>query len=337
MAIIYLDSCGDHMASADFYRLVPIVTGISIITGGRNSNCYQATGGNTISVGLSTNITTSICGIAVKHPSLPVSDITILRFIDNTTIQFELSSNQNGAVSVKTPTGGGGSLSIIGTSSNNIIRAGTFQYIETKVVYSTSTTGSILVKIDGNIIFNLSNIQTAFTTAQVNRFLMSSDHLFDDLYIADATGSTNNDLLGDMKVLSLFPIANGRVTQFGRIGVTNNWQAVDDSAPDSDTTYVYGSSMGLMDMYRFGSLPSNVQTPVAVQTMILPKKDLPGNRSIASVIGNGTTESISSLNLSLWSGDYIYWWTVYDINPITGVAWTVNNINNIESGVKITV
>lgn len=87
----------------------------------------------------------------------------------------------------------------------------------------------------------------------------------DDYYIADDSGSANNDFLGDVRIDTLFPTGNGTTNNFTP-SAGSNYQNVDDpTAPDNDTTYNDGASVGDIDEYAMGDISHNPTTIYGVQ------------------------------------------------------------------------
>jgi len=71
--------------------------------------------------------------------------------------------------------------------------------------------------------------------------------LFDDLYVCDSTGSLNHDFLGNVKVVAIFPDANGDVNAWTGSGGSAHYTYVDENPVDDDTAYVESATSGQED------------------------------------------------------------------------------------------
>jgi hypothetical protein len=95
-----------------------------------------------------------------------------------------------------------------------------FNYFEIKATIH-DTTGSIELRINGVPALNLVNQDTRNAgTGVVNAIRIGGTNSFgpiwamDDLYICNTSGSTNNDFLGDIRVDTLYPNADGTYSQW---------------------------------------------------------------------------------------------------------------------------
>lgn len=87
-------------------------------------------------------------------------------------------------------------------------------YVEVKFVIH-DTAGSVEVRVDGTTVLNLTNQDTRNGTPTTANTLRFGPFMYiDDLYILDTTGSTNNDFLGDVKVVAVLPDSDGTHTDF---------------------------------------------------------------------------------------------------------------------------
>ncbi|GAC1420310.1 MAG: hypothetical protein NVSMB64_29330 [Candidatus Velthaea sp.] len=92
----------------------------------------------------------------------------------------------------------------IGSTASGIVPKGVYVYLEIKVVCSAQATGSVVIRANGIVVFSAINVQTMRSTnyaSSVKIYGQNVDY-FDDYYICDATGTTNADFLGDVKVAS---------------------------------------------------------------------------------------------------------------------------------------
>src|SRR5262249_10906170 len=125
-------------------------------------------------------------------------------------------------------------------------------YLEIGATVATSG-GTATVRVDGKTVISFTgNTKTAGTlhsTDAVSWGFWSpslTTYSADDLYVCDATGTTNNNFLGDVRIQSLLPNGAGASTQFTPTGSGTNYLNVND-VPDVATTYNSSSTVGDRD------------------------------------------------------------------------------------------
>lgn len=311
---------------------------ITASSGRRSTASFRVTNpGNT---GLSKTLdaqATWVVGFAFRAGSLPATSKHLVKFFDTATLHCDVRLNTDGTL---TATRNGTSLG----SSSNSLSAGTYYYLEVKVTISDGA-GAIEVRVNGSSTgwINLTGIDTRNAgNASANVIQIfgggNSENVnfdADDLYICDATGSTNNNFLGDVRVDAFFPDGNGNSSQFtGNDGnSTDNYQLVDDTAPDDDTTYVESDTPTEIDTYTF---PGMLHTPSSIhglQINMMSKKDDSGSRNIASVIRSGGTNTSGTSQALATS--YVNYTQISETDPNTSAAWTSSGFGNAEFGITV--
>lgn len=228
---------------------------------------------------------------------------------------------------------------VLGTSTYSL-NLSTWYYIEFKV-YIHDTAGTAEVRVNGSEWINITNVDTKgyASSAYANTWLMRGSSggytYIDDLYVLDTNGSVNNDFLGDVKIEVIRPTGAGNSTDFTP-STGSNWQNVDDTTPDDDSTYNYHAPQGLpgTDLFQMGDLTTISGSVFAIQPIMYARKDDAGSADLYSVLRTGGTDYVGS-GISL-PDSYIYHTDIVEENPNTATAWTVTDINNIEGGYRRT-
>ena len=154
---------------------------------------------------------------------------TILKtYTDNgTTTQITVTLNNGGSFSLVK-----GTSTVLATSAAGLYPAGTWQYIELCAAIH-GTTGYCELRINGGTVASFTgNTRNGGTSLNIDRFDIlrtsagSEANYWDDLYVCDSTGTTNNNFLGDIQVQTLIPTGSGASTQFTPTGAATNWRAV---------------------------------------------------------------------------------------------------------------
>jgi len=221
------------------------------------------------------------------------------------------------------------------TTSPNLVPSGTFVYLEAKCTLN-DTTGVVTVKINGTQVFTITSADTknAGTKTVLDGFgfiITTANADVDDIYLCNGAGSTNNDFLGDIKIETLFPTGAGNTTQLTP-STGSNWQNVDDTTPNT-TDYNSSATDNQYDTYQMGDLVTASGTVFGVVAHAYAAKSDAGTKGGAIVIRSGGTDYEQTDN-ALGTG-YQYYDEILEVNPNTGVAWTVTNVNSVEAGFKV--
>lgn len=228
---------------------------------------------------------------------------------------------------------------VIATSLPNLFTFNFWNYLEVKVFVHDST-GFVQIRLNGQTYLNATTLDTKYTgnnyinMVRVQPFASTGAFNFkiDDMYLCDDTGSSNNNFLGECRVQTQFPSADGERNDFLGVGDTANWKCVDETPADDDLTYVRSAVVGNIDNYVMGTLALS-GTIFGMQLNVTHRKDDVGSRTVTPSIKVGTTYYEGALFPC--NSDYSTAQKIWEKNPDTGVAWTNVSLNNIFAGVKI--
>ena len=156
---------------------------------------------------------------------------------------------------------------------------------------------------------------------------------FDDIYILDDAGSDNVGLLGDCRVETVFPDADGNETDFTPLSSTNVSNVDDGLVPDDDTTYNSSATVTDRDLYGFAALAGDVGTVFGVKASMLVRKEEAGFREVRVIARNGTTE-VESADFTLGTS-YAYRTAIYENNVDGGADWTEATVNTAQFGIDL--
>jgi len=158
---------------------------------------------------------------------------------------------------------------------------------------------------------------------------------YDDLYILDNTGNTLN-YLGDVRVLDLYPNADGYNQGWLPSVGANHWSLIDEAGGAFDTDFVKTTIAGSIDTYQYTNLPSNAIAVYGLMHGVRAAKLDAGTRTLRLVQRQNSIDyerSASDVNLTNSFNNYTF---IETINPATGLPWTVDDINtNAEFGFKL--
>lgn len=344
MTLLFVDGF-DHYATGDFTKKWNSVTGAPTVNGATGRRGTRSLRVGSINRHLTRNfaaISSWVIGFAFKFTTSPTSASPICVLLDSGTVQCDLRVNPDLTISV---TRNGNSLT--GGTSANAFALDSFYYVEFKVTIADSiAASSCVVRVNGVAWLTVATGQdtknTANTTANQLRLginsslstaaLGSAD--FDDLYVCDQSGSTNNDFLGDVRVDTLFPNSDGAFSDFTPSTGSTHYVLVDEDEPNT-TDYNDGLTVGDRDSYGMGNLAAlSSQTVYGVQVNAALNKDDAGAKSAATFVRSGSTNADGALSALGTSQAYVS--QVFEEDPDASGAWTETTVNAMEAGVVVT-
>jgi hypothetical protein len=232
-----------------------------------------------------------------------------------------------------------GSNTTLGTTGTPV-PPNSWSYLELKAVASTGSSGSVELRMNGNsTLLSVSGLNTGAISYDgvVLRGLCNASGgfgwgvRFDDWYIVNTSGATNNDFLGDMRVYSISPSAAGNST-----GLTpstgSNWSNVND-VPFSSTTYNGSSTPGTKDTYTYADVAAS-GTVRGVMVQSYAAKSDAGAVSGRNVCRSGGADFVGA-DTSL-STSYQMFSTLWENDPATSAPWaSVAAVNAAEFGWEV--
>ena len=154
-----------------------------------------------------------------------------------------------------------------------------------------------------------------------------------DQVICDDTGPRNNDHPGDCSVLAQLPNAgNGANVDWTPSAGTDHGTLVREAVADDDTSYNQGTAAGQRDTYIYAPLSIPLGTPKFLITRPCMKLTSAGSQLVMDVIRKGGTNYDGVNPQSPTSGTYAYYDFLRELDPQTGLPWTISGINASESG-----
>ena len=230
--------------------------------------------------------------------------------------------------------------------ANALLSTKVWHYVECKVNFHIST-GSVVLHVNEEEVMNVTGVNTTTTdsldarpsTIAVGGSGLTQKFLIDDIYICDDQGTMNNTFLGDVRIERLNPTGvgatNGSGTEFTPLAGAN-WDAVNDVIVDDDSTYVESSTAGDKDTYEFDVTAETPANIVAVSVKSWVRKTDAGSRNFVHVARSGTGPNTEDDSAVLYpSVTYRYMESIFETDPVSGVAWLKAEVNTAEFGYKV--
>lgn len=342
MALIFMDGFDHYTTAATMaYKWDSVATSyVTANNSGRRAGSHAVSNGNGASgymrKNFGANLATVTVGFALNVSALPTGSRAYAKLLDLAAApQLSFLVGVSGLLIVTRGDWDGTTLA----TSTAAIAPGTWNYIEIKATIADSG-GTVEVKLNGASVISFTGDTKATTNAsatvlQLGGAVTSAPICYyDDLYICDTSGSVNTTFLGDVRVDTLYPTGAGNSTQFTP-STGANWENVDDSSPDGDSTYNSGDTAGYKDTFAFGDLSISSTTIHGLQTNICARKDDAGARTMTDVVRTASTDYTGGTTHSL-ADSYLNYRTVRELNPNTSAAWAVSEVNGAEFGYTVT-
>lgn len=208
---------------------------------------------------------------------------------------------------------------------------GTWFYLEVGVDIG-STIASIIVRIDENEVLNVTGDTSS--VADFNRLAFGSGNhpaftRWDDPIIVDyPTGDTS--FLGQKRIATLKPNANGSTIQFASSTVDDNYQNVDEQYSDGTTSLNRSQTVGNRDLFSFEDILDTIGTIEAVQLRSVAKGT--GNSSVSNILKPGGASNVTVGKKNAISIEFVTYKTIWLKNPETLAKWLDTEVQNIEAG-----
>jgi len=222
--------------------------------------------------------------------------------------------------------GGPGGYFLMGQSVPNVCIQNAYNYIEARVLFSTTNTGTVEIRVNGLTVFSVTGVKTtglyvgtAFCDAvQLGGGAGTIVTRHDDFYVLDPSAPPNDSFLGPVRIYACLPWQDSAPLDWTPSVAGAHFPLV-NSIPPNLTKWVESNTVGQQDQYRHdtSAIPPTIQV-LGVQHCLLAALDAPGARGIASVV-----DGIVGPNTAALSTSPAQYRTEYDVDPVTGVAWTL--------------
>jgi hypothetical protein len=167
----------------------------------------------------------------------------------------------------------------------------------------------------------------------------SGTTIMDDVFILDAmtvaasNPNTQYTDVGDVGIFAIYPRADVD-TQWTALTGPNRYAMVNEAPPDGDASYIYSDTPTQIQTFYYQTVATFAGQIKGAQLSIFARKDNEGSRAIVDCAGSGSY--VGTVNFYL--GDSYYYHTFpYDIDPVSGLSWTVALINAGDYGVQLAV
>lgn len=262
---------------------------------------------------------------------------------DNSTAQVGWRLNSDGSISVYRGTTNAAAL--IGTTAAGVFIFGStnvdYQMIELEIIFDTGTAGSVILRVSGVEVLNVSGIQTSNSANNyADRFSINGSGSYnvancgyDDFYVNDNTGSApENTFFGEaLACVTLLPASDGTYDGQWTPSTGTNASALVTTS-NADTDYISGLTTNDKQSYNMEDV-SLSGTIIGINKQMIARKDDVARREIADLLLINGTDYLGTTHTL--NGSYQGFYERILINPDTGARFTVSDVNALQLGVKV--
>jgi hypothetical protein len=336
-----------QMAAGKWTAINSLVVEGSITRFGVGQSIQDASNSGYAERNIGSNLESGVIGAAFRLNTTGSAQNVLFILYDGSTPQLIVHRNADNTLSICRNT----LATVLGTTTTTVaVDSSTWFYLELKFKIANSiASGDVELYINGALELTLAATTDTQHTANayVTKYRLGGDsaiynstttrRYIDDHYFLDLTGSYNNDVLGDVRVLTLRPDNNGNSSGLtGSDGNSvNNYLLVDDTTShDTDSTYVESATPGTKDTYSFGDTLSNTATILGIQTNVIARKTDTAAKTVCPVIRIGSTDYDGTTTPGL-STSYSNYTEIYETKPSDSTPWTKSDVDGAEFGVKV--
>lgn len=268
---------------------------------------------------------------------------TFIQFYDTDlagdTLQIEVGIYAGSSLTVKR-----GGTTLLGDVVFDSMRQDRWNFIEVKYK-PLNTSGLVEIRINETVVYTF-NGDTNEAGESVDRIRIQgvetpigTDDIYinkwDDMYVLNTTGATNNDYLGVIKVEGILPDGVGSDSDFTP-SAGANWQNVNEVPQDGDTSYNESGTVGHLDLFAVGDVSIVAGDVFAVKVNTELRATEAQAMSVAPKVKSGTTEGTGTSTGVASTTEYVGIQSMFETNPDTVSAWTVSDIQSMNIGYEVT-
>lgn len=341
MALLFVDGF-DHYATADIGKkwnnqggtTLSIASAASRSASGQglrintNASCFVQRG--------FASLGTVLFGVACRVGAAQSGNFGLLALLDGATYQIFVATLASGAVRVCR--GNSMGVNILAESAGGVVSLNAWFYIEVKATMATGATGSVVVHVNGQEVINVTGVQTAASgAAQANSFLIFGQSTginldFDDVYVASTLGGGVADFIGDVRVDTQLPDADGSTLNWTPSTGNAHWSLLDENPPNT-TDYVSSNTANNIDSYSFTALTGS-GTIFGVAVNLTSTLSDAGARTLTGYAKSGSNVSTGGSH-GVSYGSWTDVQDIFELDPQGNAAWTVSRVNAAEFGEKL--
>lgn len=246
---------------------------------------------------------------------------------------FRITLAADGSITMNTQNGIGTSYGIT-PPSGSIITIGSWNYIEVKIkmVSTEDVSVPVTIKINGTAVY--SNTPTFnFASNSIRKVVWNgiANDKWMDAYVLNTLGSVNNDFLGDCRVEHLTPTSVGTHDQW-ILGAGSTKLSAVQTPSDDDSGYIKSDVSNARQTFVMTDLLATSGVIKAVCPTSAARGANNGNQKVGGTVRSAGVSTDSTTYTVVPNSAYGLGQAAFELNPVTGLAWTAAEVNALEAG-----
>jgi hypothetical protein len=210
-------------------------------------------------------------------------------------------------------------------------------HVEFKV-YCDNTNGSWELKFNGNTIGSASGVDTQASITNYHGSVRWNTSYaapkIDDIFVCDGTGSKNNDFIGLMRVIPVWPDTDHTTEWDTVFGAASHAYAVDEQEPDDDTTYIEDDTVGNTDLFDYANIGEGLANIKGLMLNTLCRETDAESYDLIHVVRSGSVE-YDQASQRVGASSYVHRYSIIESDPDTGSDWSEAGIDAAQFGIKV--
>lgn len=258
---------------------------------------------------------------------------TIILLMDGSTAQCGLRVNAAGELELIRSTG----TLIAGTGHSLAMNA--FNLIQGRINVH-NTTGTAEIRVNKQTVYSGSSLNTrGGTNNYANGWRVmgaggGATSRIASVLLFSGAGNPPNTWTPEAAIYAAAPTGNGGVIEWTPNAGTN-WSRNAEAPNDGDTSYVSAASAPLTDSYGMAAPAPLGAAPYALAVEVVARKDDAGTNELDLGLRVGGTVYMAGAPAALTS-TYQRFRAVWDLNPATGLAWALADMQAAEAVIRRT-
>lgn len=236
---------------------------------------------------------------------------------------------------------GSHSGTLVAQTSVPIIVTQTYQHIEAFFTFAGAS-GAVELRVNGETVIDEVNVDIGAANV-VRQFYWGisstlgtaiGPYWVEDMYVYDDQGDYNNAIgIGDLKLAPIYPNQDTAQTDWTRNTGSNDFEAIDDTVQDGDTTYLASTMVGERSEFELEDSPPLAETVKFLASYTLARKTDAGDARLQVGIGSADIGSPAMPSEVLGSAHtiteaYGYYMDVFEEDPATGAPFTPSSVDD---------
>lgn len=262
-----------------------------------------------------------VAGMAWRGNNVISIDDFLMKFVSVATVQAELRLTT------------GSLLQVVGAgTAETPLSLHQWYYIEFKANFSTGAFDVQVTEENGtakSYVSGVGSLNPAGSgTANAVWIGSQCEPFIDDLYVINTSGTYHNDFLGDSRVVTLYPVADGTFTDFTPSTGSVHYVLVDEQTIDE---YDYVEATSGSDTYDVTNQDETLKDGRFAQLNMHVRSD--GGDNVYPLAYTAGTVYNGAAQLAPVDSGYLY--QIWDRRPENDANWTGSSLNNFEFGIGV--